>query len=125
MFSEARNQILTGHQDIRTFLPIKAAPVRNLNATLATATATMNTTNPHRIVPGRTNPRQRQRPKQKSNLPATTPTNTRRSSYQDIRHFTSGAKSTVTTSQASRVASKVSHDRMVRMVQTLVQKCTI
>jgi hypothetical protein len=34
--SEAQNQILTGHQDIRTFLPDKAVPVRNMNATLAT-----------------------------------------------------------------------------------------
>jgi hypothetical protein len=72
--SEARNQILTGHQDIRTFLPIKAAPVRNPNATLATATTTIDSTKPNRIVPGRTNPRQR--PKQKSNQPTTTPTNT-------------------------------------------------
>jgi hypothetical protein len=130
--SEARNQIITGHQDIHTFLPIKAAPVRNLNATLATATATIDTTNPHRIVPGRTNPRQRQRPKQKSNLPTTTPTTTRRSSYQDIRHFTSGAKSTVATSQAmqtateaSSVASKGSRVVPVRLVQPLVQKCII
>jgi hypothetical protein len=52
--SEAHNQNLTGHQDIRTFLPIKGAPVRNLNATLATATATIDTTNPDRIVPRRT-----------------------------------------------------------------------
>jgi hypothetical protein len=127
--SEARNQIIIGHQDIRTFLPIKAAPVRYLSATLATVTATISTTNPHRIVPaGRTNSRQRQRPN-------TTSTNTRRSSYQDICHYTSAAKSTVatstamqTTTEASSDSSKASHDRMVRMVrmvQTLVQKCTI
>jgi hypothetical protein len=61
--SEARNQIITGHQDIRTFLPIKAAPVRHLNATLATASATIATKNQNRIVPDRTNPRQRQRSK--------------------------------------------------------------
>jgi hypothetical protein len=88
------------------------------------------------------NHRQRQRPKQKSSPPTTTLTNTRRSSYQDICHYTSGANSTVatspamqTTTKASSDASKASHDRMVRMVQTLVQsapsnhrkaaKCTI
>jgi hypothetical protein len=116
-------------------LPIKAAPVRHLNATVATATATIATKNPHRIVPDRTNPRQRQRSKQKSNPPNKTSTNTRRSSYQDIRHYTSGAKSTVATSQAMQtateatsVASKVSHVVRfdpVRLVQTLVQKCII
>jgi hypothetical protein len=94
--SEAQNQILTGHQDIRT-LPDKAAPVRNMNTMLATATATIDTTNPDRIVPRRTD--LRQRPKQKSNQPTTTPTNTRRSSYHDIRHYTSDAKLTVATSQ--------------------------
>jgi hypothetical protein len=36
--SEAQNQILTGHQDIRTFFSDKAAPVRNMNATQRNAT---------------------------------------------------------------------------------------
>jgi hypothetical protein len=57
--SEAQNQILTGHEDIRTLLPDKAAPVQNMNASLATATATIDTTNPDRIVPRRTDLRQR------------------------------------------------------------------
>jgi hypothetical protein len=63
--SEAQNQILTGHQDIRTFFSEKAAPVRNMNATLAIATATNDTTNSDRIVPRLTDLRERQQPEQK------------------------------------------------------------
>jgi hypothetical protein len=133
--SEAQNHILTGHQDIRAFFSDKAAPVRKTNATLATATATIDTTNPDRIVPRRTDLRQRQRPKQKRNQPTTTQTNTRRSSYHDIRHYTSGATLKVATSQAmqtvteaSSAASKlrpVARFDPVKLVQKLVQVCII
>jgi hypothetical protein len=152
--TKAQNQILTGHRVIRTFFSDKAAPVRNMNATLATATATIDTTNPDRIVPRRTDLRQRQRPKQKRNQPTTAPTNSRRSSYGDIRHYTSGATFTVATSQAMQTATEASIDNddtdssddtddrddefnvasnlsrvarldPVKLVQKLVQKCII
>jgi hypothetical protein len=133
--SEAQNQILTGRQDTLTSFSDKAAPVRNMNATLATTTATIDTTNPDRTVPRRTDLRQRKRPKQKINQATTTPPNTHRSNYHDTRHYTSGAKMTVVTSQAMQTAteassvtsklSRVARFDPVKLVQKLVQKCII
>jgi hypothetical protein len=57
--SEAQNQIRTGHQDIRTYFSDTVEPERNMNATLATATASTDTTNIDRIGPRRTDSRQR------------------------------------------------------------------
>jgi hypothetical protein len=52
--SEAREQIRTGHQDIRTYFSNTAAPERTRNATLITATAATTTT--HRPSPNRHSP---------------------------------------------------------------------
>jgi hypothetical protein len=93
--SEAQNQIQTGHQDISTYFSDTAEPERNMNATLATATATTDTTNIDRIGPRRTDFRQRYQ--QTRNQPATISTNIRRSRHHDICNYLSGATAAVTT----------------------------
>jgi hypothetical protein len=80
--SAAQNQLRTGHQDIRTYFSDTVAPERNMNATVATATATVATTTTDRIGPRRTD--FRQRPQQPRILPATTSTNIRRSRHHYI-----------------------------------------
>jgi hypothetical protein len=49
--SEAQNQLRTGHQDIRTYFSETAAPERNTNERLATATTTPANTTTDRIGP--------------------------------------------------------------------------
>jgi hypothetical protein len=93
--SEAQNQLRTGHQDTRTYFYDTTEPERNMITTLATATATTATTTTDRIGPRRTG--FRQRPQQTRIQPATTSTNIRRSRYQDIRNFVSGATLAVAT----------------------------
>jgi hypothetical protein len=56
---EARAQLRTGHHNIRTYFSDTAEPERNMNATLTTATATIDITTTDRIGPRRTDLRQR------------------------------------------------------------------
>ena len=85
--SEAQNQLLSGHQDIRTYFPDTAAPERNTNETLATANTTTDTTATGRI--GFRRPTIRQRLQQTRTQPASIVTNSRQSRYQDIRNLLS------------------------------------
>jgi hypothetical protein len=93
--SEAQNQLLSGHQDIRTYFSETAAPERNTNETLVTAHATTDTTATGRIGTRRTEVRQR--PQQPRTQLATSLNNIRRPRYQDIRNFLSRATTAGTT----------------------------
>jgi uncharacterized protein (DUF849 family) len=75
-----------------------------MSKTFATATATTATTTTDRIGPRRTD--FRQRPQHTRNKPATTSTNFRRSRYQDIRNYLSGATVAVTVTYATQAATE-------------------
>jgi hypothetical protein len=113
--SEAQNQILTGHQDIRTFSRQGSASTKHeRNARYRDRNDRHHEPRPHLTSPN--DLRQRQRPKQESNQPTTTPTSTRRSSYHDIRHYTSDAKLTVAGSNLASNANR--HGSIQRCEQT-------
>ena len=76
-----------------------------MNETLDTSTTTtIATTTTDRIGPRRTDIRQR--PQQPKIQPAMISTNIRRSRYQDIRNFLSGATVAVTTTHATQTATE-------------------
>jgi hypothetical protein len=75
-----------------------------MNEMLDAAPTTTATTTTDRIGPQRTD--FRQRPRQPRIQPATTSTNIRRSRYQDIPNFLSGATVAVTTTHAAQTATE-------------------
>jgi hypothetical protein len=91
--SDARKQLLAGHQYPRNHFSDMAAPERTMNATLTTVTAATTTTD--RIGPRLT--AFRQRPQQTRTQPAPTSTNIRRSRHHDIRTFSATTASEPTT----------------------------
>ena len=115
--SDAQNQICTGHQDIRTYFSDTAAPERNMNETLATASTTTANTTTDRIRPRRTE--FRQRPQQPRPQPSTTLTNIRRPRYQDFRNLLSGATVAVIITHATQTAT----EETIAPTDNLISRC--
>ncbi len=88
-----------------------------MNEMLDAAPTTTATTTTDRIGPQRTD--FRQRPRQPRIQPATTSTNIRRSRYQDIPNFLSGATVAVITTHATQTAT----EETIAPTENLISRC--